>query len=123
VTQHKAARVGCTHRSLEACISEPGEFLLSDFSKIDRPGMLHVAFQALDRYRAKAGRCPAPGNRADMKAFCEVFREINGALVRHIAPPPLPPVPVSSLSLRPATSPCVEKVVQATRAQATVQRN
>lgn len=36
-----------TLQSLES----PGEFLLSDFSKMERPALLHLAFQALDAYQ------------------------------------------------------------------------
>lgn len=32
-------------------IESPGEFLLSDFSKMERPALLHLAFQALDKFQ------------------------------------------------------------------------
>lgn len=44
MTQYKEP-TEVSHRSLEACMSDPGDFLLSDFSKIERPQLLHIAFQ------------------------------------------------------------------------------
>lgn len=44
VTQYKEPKQ-MSHRSMDACMSDPGDFLLSDFSKIERPQLLHVAFQ------------------------------------------------------------------------------
>jgi len=32
-------------------LESPGEFLLSDFAKMERPALLHLAFQALDAYQ------------------------------------------------------------------------
>jgi ubiquitin-activating enzyme E1 len=50
VTQHKESKVLAFKRLSEA-LEEPGEFLLSDFSKMERSPLLHVAFQALDAYQ------------------------------------------------------------------------
>lgn len=40
-----------TFKTLEQGIAEPGEFLLSDFSKLERSALLHVGFQALDAFQ------------------------------------------------------------------------
>lgn len=37
-------------KPLREALESPGEFLLSDFSKMDRPGLLHLGFQALDAF-------------------------------------------------------------------------
>lgn len=37
-------------RCLQA-LAEPGEFLLSDFSKLDRSAQLHLGFQSLDAFQ------------------------------------------------------------------------
>ncbi|TYZ63723.1 hypothetical protein PybrP1_003692 [[Pythium] brassicae (nom. inval.)] len=51
---------------LESALARPGEFLVSDFAKLNRSELLHVAFQALDAYRAAHdGRFPTPGSLAD----------------------------------------------------------
>ena len=52
VTQHKVPKT-VSFRTLEAALSEPGEFLLTDFSKIERPGVLHIGFQALDAFQVR----------------------------------------------------------------------
>ena len=36
------------------------EFLPTDFGKFDRPGQLHIAFQALHQFVKKNGRLPKP---------------------------------------------------------------
>lgn len=38
----------------QEAIAAPGEFLLSDFSKLERSPLLHLAFQALDQFRKEA---------------------------------------------------------------------
>ncbi|CAI5479155.1 unnamed protein product, partial [Closterium sp. Yama58-4] len=65
-------------RPLAACLDQPGEFLLSDFAKFDRPPLLHLAFQALDAFRKETGRFPAPGSEADGARVVELVREVNG---------------------------------------------
>eukprot|EP00879_Flechtneria_rotunda_P033373 GHRR01036959.1.p1 GENE.GHRR01036959.1~~GHRR01036959.1.p1 ORF type:complete len:159 (-),score=38.52 GHRR01036959.1:116-592(-) len=50
VTQHKETKI-LSFKKLSEALEAPGEFLLSDFSKIERSPMLHVAFQALDAYQ------------------------------------------------------------------------
>ena len=41
-------------KPLRDALAAPGEFLLSDFAKMERPPLLHLAFQALDAFRAQA---------------------------------------------------------------------
>lgn len=50
VTQHKEPKT-LAFKKLADALEEPGEFLLSDFSKIERSPLLHLAFQALDAYQ------------------------------------------------------------------------
>jgi len=52
VTQHKESKV-LSFKKLSDALEEPGEFLLSDFSKIERSPLLHLAFQALDAYQVE----------------------------------------------------------------------
>lgn len=76
VTQHKLAKeVG--FKTLEEAIVAPGDFLLSDFSKFDRPPLLHLAFRALDAFREKLGRLPVPGSAADVEKFLALVKELN----------------------------------------------
>jgi ubiquitin-activating enzyme E1 len=49
---------GCqvlSFKRLGEALESPGEFLLSDFSKMERGPLLHLAFQALDAYQVRWG--------------------------------------------------------------------
>ena len=50
VTQHKEAKT-LAFRGLAEAAASPGEFLFSDFSKLERPALLHAGFQALDAFQ------------------------------------------------------------------------
>ncbi|XP_067683201.1 ubiquitin-like modifier-activating enzyme 1 [Haliotis asinina] len=63
-------------KSIKAALEAP-ESLITDFAKFDRPGLLHIAFQALHEFVKQKGALPAPRNKADADAFLEVFKDIN----------------------------------------------
>lgn len=65
-----------TQKSFSASLVAP-DFLISDFAKFDRPGQLHLAFQALDSFRASEGRYPLPYNKEDAVKFVELAKTIN----------------------------------------------
>ena len=50
VTHHKQAKA-LAFRPLRESMAAPGEFLFSDFSKLERPALLHLGFQALDAFQ------------------------------------------------------------------------
>jgi len=75
-TQHKQGKQ-LAFKTLAEAIENPGEFLLSDFSKFDRPALLHVGFQALNAFQIGAGRLPEPGNASDADSFVDLARQIN----------------------------------------------
>ena len=64
-------------QTLREALSNPGEFLLSDFAKFDRPPLLHLAFQALDAFRAESGSFPAPASVSDANRLVELAHSIN----------------------------------------------
>jgi ubiquitin-activating enzyme E1 len=66
-------------RPLADALAEPGEFLLSDFAKLDRSAQLHVGFQALDAFRASNGRLPAPASADDAAAVASEARRLAEA--------------------------------------------
>jgi len=67
ITQVKQP-VTMAFETYEKCLSEPGEMMMSDFAKFDRPTLLHTAFQALEEFRAgNGGELPTPGD-ADQAA-------------------------------------------------------
>lgn len=41
-------------RSLAESLKDPGEFLLTDFAKLERSPLLHIGFQALDAFTVRA---------------------------------------------------------------------
>ena len=43
-------------------MAEP-EFVMTDFGKFERPGQLHVGFQAIHAYQKKHNRLPAPWSK------------------------------------------------------------
>ena len=55
---------------MEESLKTPGEFLISDFAKFDRPLQLHVGFQALDEFQKIHKELPHPRNEKDA---AEVF--------------------------------------------------
>uniref|UniRef100_A0A453AK65 E1 ubiquitin-activating enzyme n=1 Tax=Aegilops tauschii subsp. strangulata TaxID=200361 RepID=A0A453AK65_AEGTS len=59
VTQVKEPKVLC-FKALRDAMTDPGEFLLSDFSKFERPPVLHLAFQALDKVCKWFSSCIEP---------------------------------------------------------------
>ncbi|KAI8466875.1 MAG: hypothetical protein J3K34DRAFT_432282 [Monoraphidium minutum] len=78
VAQFKEPRT-MAFKSLAEAIESPGEFLLSDFSKMDRAPLLHLGFQALDAFQAEAGSLPRPGNAADGSKLLELAAALNDA--------------------------------------------
>ncbi|MCI4387400.1 hypothetical protein PGIGA_G00073530 [Pangasianodon gigas] len=65
-------------KPFSSSISEP-EFLLTDFAKFDRPGQLHVGFQALHAFEKKHGRSPKPWNQSDADELVALAGEVNAA--------------------------------------------
>uniref|UniRef100_A0A4W5KTU5 Ubiquitin-activating enzyme E1 four-helix bundle domain-containing protein n=1 Tax=Hucho hucho TaxID=62062 RepID=A0A4W5KTU5_9TELE len=51
-------------KPLTASMAEP-EFVLTDFAKFERPGQLHLGFQALHSYQRKHSRLPKPWCQVD----------------------------------------------------------
>ncbi|CAI0424166.1 unnamed protein product [Linum tenue] len=76
VTQVKQPKV-LKFKTLRDAIKNPGDFLLSDFSKFDRPPLLHLAFLTLDKFVAELGRYPVAGSEDDAQRFLSLFNNIN----------------------------------------------
>jgi ubiquitin-activating enzyme E1 len=79
VTQVKPPKV-LKFKTLKDAIKEPGEFLMSDFSKFDRPPLLHLAFQALDKFRNDLRRFPIAGSSDDVQRLIDFAISINESL-------------------------------------------
>ncbi|XP_020101243.1 ubiquitin-activating enzyme E1 2-like [Ananas comosus] len=76
VTQVKPPKI-LHFKPLKDAIRDPGEFLLSDFSKFDRTPLLHLAFQALDKFRNDLGRFPTAGSEDDAQKLIDLVASIN----------------------------------------------
>ncbi|RZC26317.1 Ubiquitin-activating enzyme E1 2 isoform A [Glycine soja] len=79
VTQVKQPKV-LNFKPLREALSDPGDFLLSDFSKFDRPPLLHLAFQALDKFVSEIDRFPVAGSEDDAQKLISIASNINGSL-------------------------------------------
>uniref|UniRef100_A0A0E0LQ45 E1 ubiquitin-activating enzyme n=1 Tax=Oryza punctata TaxID=4537 RepID=A0A0E0LQ45_ORYPU len=82
VTQVKEPKI-LRFKSLRDAMRDPGDFLLSDFSKFERSPVLHLAFQALDKFKKEYGCYPAPGCEQDAQSFLKCAADINEALTDH----------------------------------------
>ncbi|XP_038902732.1 ubiquitin-activating enzyme E1 1 isoform X1 [Benincasa hispida] len=79
VTQVKQPKV-LNFKPLREAINDPGDFLLSDFSKFDRPPLIHLAFLALDKFVTELGRLPVAGSEEDAQKLISVASNINETL-------------------------------------------
>ncbi|KAJ6822887.1 ubiquitin-activating enzyme E1 2-like [Iris pallida] len=76
VTQVKQPKI-LQFKSLRESLNDPGDFILTDFSKYDRPPLLHLAFQALDKFRHDLGRFPVAGSEEDVQKLIGFAISIN----------------------------------------------
>ncbi|CAF1864358.1 hypothetical protein Bca4012_033520 [Brassica carinata] len=76
VTQVKQPKL-LNFKPLREALTDPGDFLFSDFSKFDRPPLLHLAFQALDRFASESGRLPVAGSEEDAQQLISIATSIN----------------------------------------------
>ncbi|XP_023532141.1 ubiquitin-activating enzyme E1 1-like [Cucurbita pepo subsp. pepo] len=79
VTQVKQPKV-LNFKPLREAINDPGDFLLSDFSKFDRPPLIHLAFLALDKFVTELGRFPVAGSEDDAQKLISVASNMNESL-------------------------------------------
>jgi ubiquitin-activating enzyme E1 len=76
VTQVKKPKL-LNFKPLKEALENPGEFLLSDFSKFDRSPILHLAFRALDKFVHQFGRFPSAASEEDAGRFIDVSKALN----------------------------------------------
>lgn len=58
-------------------LENPGEFMMSDFAKFDRPPVLHAAFRAVSKYFAINGQLPEPGQTAAIDSVVQIAKEAD----------------------------------------------
>ncbi|KAL6941823.1 E1 ubiquitin-activating protein [Hanseniaspora osmophila] len=61
-------------KSWSQCYKEP-EFFYPDFAKFDRPALLHLGFQALDKFKELHQRLPHPMNEQDASEFIKLVNQ------------------------------------------------
>lgn len=79
VTQVKQPKV-LKFKPLKEALQDPGDFLLSDFSKFDRSPLLHLAFQALDKFMMEFKCFPVAGSEEDAQKLIFFASNINDSL-------------------------------------------
>ncbi|KAH6837541.1 ubiquitin activating enzyme 2 [Perilla frutescens var. hirtella] len=79
VTQVKEPKV-LNFKPLHQALKDPGDFLLSDFAKFARAPLLHLAFQALDKFRMEMGRFPLAGSEEDAQKLIAIAANINNSI-------------------------------------------
>lgn len=91
--------VTVSFRSYEECMADPkdDEFMITDFAKLDRPKVLHIAFKALGQYRETKKSSPSPGDKdainevVAMAMALDIDRKIIGGkaenirIIKHLA--------------------------------------
>lgn len=65
-----------TFKSIKTALENP-EYVLTDFAKFDRPGQLHMAFQALHHYVQRKSELPRSRNKDDAEEFVSIVKEVN----------------------------------------------
>ncbi|XP_077980547.1 ubiquitin-like modifier-activating enzyme 1 [Glandiceps talaboti] len=75
VTQVKMP-TSVSFKSMRESLEEP-EFVITDFAKFDRPGQLHIAYQALHEYVKATGGLPRPHNKEDADKLLGITKEVN----------------------------------------------
>lgn len=77
ITQVKKP-VTMSFQTYEEALEKPDDLMMSDFAKFDRPGLLHLAFKALDGFMDKHEMTlPLPGNADMAKEFMELAKELD----------------------------------------------
>jgi len=76
VTQVKEPKT-LAFRPLAAALADPGEFLVSDFAKLDRPPVLHLGWQALDAFAVETGRLPGAWDAGDAARLLAIAAGLN----------------------------------------------
>lgn len=79
VTQVKEPKT-LEFKPMAHALQEPGEFLMSDFSKLERAAVLHICLRALDAFKVATGRFPGSHDEADCAKMLSLAREIDAAM-------------------------------------------
>jgi len=64
-------------KSYRKALEHPGEFMISDFAKLDRAAQLHIGFQALHKFYDKHSTLPEPWNKSHADEVVQIAKELN----------------------------------------------
>uniref|UniRef100_A0A7S4IAX6 E1 ubiquitin-activating enzyme n=2 Tax=Odontella aurita TaxID=265563 RepID=A0A7S4IAX6_9STRA len=77
ITQVKQP-VTMSFRTYKECLEDPGELMMSDFAKFDRPQLLHLAYRAMAAYAEKNSmQYPNPGDAAAAGEVLDIAKSID----------------------------------------------
>ena len=79
VTQVKEPKT-LVFKTMADALQEPGEFLMSDFSKLDRATVLHICLRALDAFKAETGRFPIAHEEADIAKVVSIAKDVDDGM-------------------------------------------
>ncbi|XP_075993676.1 ubiquitin-like modifier-activating enzyme 1 [Genypterus blacodes] len=63
-------------KSISSSMAEP-DFMMTDFTKFDRPAQLHVGFHAIHNFQKKHNRLPTPWSKTDGDELVTLAKELN----------------------------------------------
>ena len=68
--------ISITFDSMNSSMADPGMYV-TDWGKLDRVEVLHVAFLSCQAFREQNGRLPRPGNEEDAQRLVDLTLELN----------------------------------------------
>ena len=74
-----------TFNSLREANENPGEFVLTDFGKFERPATYHACYRALFAFVKETGDLPLPHDKADASKFLTIAQKINADIEKEVA--------------------------------------
>ena len=77
ITQVKTP-VTLSFKPYKEALADPGELMMSDFAKFDRPPLLHLGYKALASYAESRGmEYPTPGNEEEANTVLELAKSMD----------------------------------------------
>ncbi|CAB9502135.1 Ubiquitin-activating enzyme E1 1 [Seminavis robusta] len=77
ITQVKQPKT-MSFKTYKEKMEDPGEFVLSDFAKFDRPQLLHLGFKALTQFAGEnGGKLPGPADEAAANKILEMAEALS----------------------------------------------
>ena len=65
------------HQPYQEKLKNPGDLMMSDFAKFDRPPILHLAFQAVVSFLEQTGDMPTPGDKDAASKVLDIAKALD----------------------------------------------